>query len=74
MKLLYLLTFFPKISTTFITNEIAKLIDLNQSLSIFSMNKLEKDSVHNQQIHKKVILTSNKTHPVFFIFGLLWLR
>ncbi len=46
MKIAYLLKYFPKLSESFVLNEITRLTDLDNDILIFSLNRPEDDILH----------------------------
>ena len=48
MDILYILHTFPKLSETFILNEITELIDLGHNIGIISLNKPKEEKIHDK--------------------------
>ena len=63
MKILYLLNVFPKLSETFILNEITGLIDLGHDIKIIALHNLKEEKVHDKVKEYNLI---NKTKYLEF--------
>jgi len=55
MKVVYLLSFFPKLSESFILNEIIRLVELNNDIRVFSLTKPNEKIIHDEFKHSDLI-------------------